>query len=699
MMQMTLGYPVWYVGLCVLASLFLAGFLYYRESHFQGQAPWLKWTLGFIRFLAVFILTFFLLGPVLRSRLTEIRKPIVLIAQDASESVGASLSRDRRKEYLAQLDRIEKELGDDFEVRTYSFGESVREGLDTGFQDKVSNLSEMLRFGADLFGGENLGAVLLATDGIYNEGSNPIYSRTKLGAPVFALALGDTVPKKDLVLKRVFHNKIAYLGDQFTVQADIAAVNCAGAATTLSVYKVQGESAQLLQKLPVQIDRKDFFDTRELVLDADKSGVQRYRLTLSSVAGEAVAGNNVQEIFVDVLDARQKILILAHAPHPDLSALRQSLLNNKNYQVETAFINDFKGALAGYDFVIFHQLPSRTNNLNSQLAELNRNRTPRWFIAGLQADFNRLNEVQNLLVIQADARSVNEVQARVAGNFNLFLIDEQIRNELGNYPPLSAPFGEFRSAGQAQTFLFQRIRKIDTEYPLLSFGDPGGVRTGVLAAEGLWRWRLFNYLQNENHVFFDNLLSKMVQYLSVKEDKRKFRVSLAKNIFDENEPVVFDAELYNNTFELINEPDVRLTLVNQKGKEFNFTFNKSGRAYSLNAGILPVGEYRFRASVNNGGETLTFEGQCSVRPIQLELFETTADHGILATISRESGGRLLYQKDLAGFSEMVRGLNSAKPVIYQTVRTRPLINLRWLFGILIGLLSLEWFLRRYFGSY
>lgn len=698
-MEMTLGYPVWYLVLCVLASLFFAGFLYYREQHFQGQAPWLKWVLGLIRFFAVFILTFFLLGPVIRSRLTEVRKPVVLIAQDVSESVGAAIPKDSKENYLDQLQRIEKELGDDFEVRTYSFGESVREGLDTGFQDKVSNLSEMLRFGADLFGGENLGAVLLATDGIYNEGSNPIYSRTKLGAPVFALALGDTVPKKDLVLKRVFHNKIAYLGDQFSVQADIAAVNCAGAASTLSVYKVQGESAQLLQTIPIRIDRNDFFETRELVLDADKSGVQRFRLVLSRVEGEAVAGNNVQEIFVDVLDARQKILILAHAPHPDLSALRQSLSVNKNYQVETAFAADFKGNLAGYDFVVLHQLPSRTNNLNSQLTELNRNRTPRWFIAGMQTDFNRLNEVQNLLVIQADARSVNEVQAKVAGNFNLFLLDEQIRNELGNYPPLSAPFGEFRNAGQAQTFLYQRIRKIDTEYPLLSFGDPGGIRTGVLAGEGLWRWRLFNYLQNENHLFFDNLLSKMVQYLSVKEDKRKFRVSLAKNIFDENEPVVFDAELYNNSFELINEPDARLVLINQKGKEFNFTFNKSGRAYSLNAGILPVGEYRFRASVNNGGENLSFEGQFSVRPIQLELFETTADHGILATLAKESGGRLLYRQDLEGFSEMIRGLNSAKPVIYQTVRTRPLINLKWLFGILIGLLSLEWFLRRYFGSY
>jgi hypothetical protein len=38
-------------------------------------------------------------------------------------------------------------------------------------------------------------------------------------------------------------------------------------------------------------------------------------------------------------------------------------------------------------------------------------------------------------------------------------------------------------------------------------------------------------------------------------------------------------------------------------------------------------------------------------------------------------------------------------VIYQTNRTNPLINLKWIFALLAGLLTLEWFLRRYFGAY
>lgn len=682
-----------------MAGAAIAGVLYFRDTRFQEKGPWLKWLLATIRFLAIFILSIFLLEPVLRFVQREVRKPIVVLAQDVSESVRNSFKGEARAQYVAQLNTLTEALDADFEVRTYAFGSTMREGLDTAFRDKSSNISDAIRSVADVYGGSPLAAVVLASDGIFNAGSNPIYVRSKLNAPIFTVALGDTTPKKDLVLKRVFYNKIAYLGDQFSIQVDISAVNCAGASTTLSVYKVEDSGDRVILQRPVRIDQSSYFNTQEIILDADKPGVQRYRLVLSKIKGESSAQNNTQEIFVDVLDARQKVLILGLSPHPDISALKQSLQVNKNYQIETAFINEFKGNLTAYDLVIFHQLPSRTQPLTPQLTILNKNRTPRWFVAGLQTDFNRLNQVQNLLGFQADTRSANDVQARVAPNFGLFTLDEKYRVDLPTYPPLSAPFGEFRASAQAQPLLYQRIRKIDTEYPLLVFGENDGTRIGVLAAEGIWRWRLFNYLQQENHQFIDDLTSKMVQYLSVKEDKRKFRVSVVKNIFDENEPVLFDAELYNNSFERINEPDVRMVITNERGKEFTFTMNKSGNAYALNAGVFPVGNYRFAATVAYSGEQLRAEGKFSVQPVQLEGFETTADHNLLGLLSTQSGGKRLTPDELNALPELIRQLNTAKPVIYESARTRSLINLRWIFGILVGLLSLEWFLRRYFGDY
>ena len=49
--------------------------------------------------------------------------------------------------------------------------------------------------------------------------------------------------------------------------------------------------------------------------------------------------------------------------------------------------------------------------------------------------------------------------------------------------------------------------------------------------------------------------------------------------------------------------------------------------------------------------------------------------------------------------EKLKNKKSVKPVIYQTTKTRSVINLKWLCFLLMGLLTLEWFMRRYHGSY
>ncbi|MDX1941520.1 MAG: hypothetical protein SFU99_13260 [Saprospiraceae bacterium] len=699
MANLTFQYPAWYLILCVLLGAAYALILYYRDKTFHEQSQRLNWLLGALRFITVTLLSMLLLSPLLKSLITESKKPVIILAQDQSESVAAEMNEQERTAYQKSFEDLAKELARDYEVQQYAFGGEVREGVDFTFQDKVTNVSKLLTNVYDLYSNQNLGAIILATDGIYNEGSNPLYLNTKLTAPVYTVALGDTTVKKDVVLKRVFHNKIAYLGDKFTVQLDIAAQNCTGANTSLSVYKLEGNNARKLQQTPVNIDRSDFFITREVILDADQSGVQRFRIVVEPIAGEATNANNSKEIFIDVLDARQKILIVANSPHPDVTALRQSINANKNYQVDLAYANDLKVNIADYDFVILHQLPSRNFDASGIINTLQKERIPRLFIAGMQTNFVRLNQLQSLITIQSDGRNSNDVQGRPVGTFNNFTLSEELIQNLPNFPPLTAPFGEFEPAPDASVLLTQRIGKLDTRYPLFVLGEENGVKVGVLCAEGIWKWRLFDFLQHQNHQIFDEILGKSVQFLSLKEDKRKFRVTPTKNIFNENEPVLFDAELYNDNYELINEPDARIVITNSSGKDFDFTFNKNGRSYSLNAGIFPTGNYTFRATVTNAGQNLTATGQFSVQPVQLELFETTANHNLLRLLSEQYGGAMVYPDNIAQITDLIKEKGTVKPVIFETSKTRAVINLKWIFFLLLLLLTGEWFLRRYFGAY
>lgn len=699
MESLTFQYPTWYFIFCLLAGLVGAFLVYFRDETFKDSPSWLRSLLAFLRFSSIFLIAILLLEPLLKSLITETKNPIVVVAQDLSESIGSEMNETQQADYQSVISGLKTQLGEKYEVREYAFGDRVREGIDFKYEDKVSDLSEMMSSVYDNYSNQNLGAVVIATDGIYNKGSNPLYSGVKLSVPIYTVPLGDTIPKRDLLIKRVFNNKIVYLGDKFNIQADIAAINGGGTNSKLVLSKIEGDKTKKLQEIPIGINKNDFFTTKELILDTDQPGIQRYRLSLSKINGEATTSNNYKDIFIDVLDARQKILILGNAPHPDLTAIKQSLEKTKNYEVSIGFGSDGKTNPAEFDFVIMHQLPSLTNPAMSILSTMDKNKTPRLFILGMQSDFNIINQIQNFVSIKGDNKNTNDVQATVATDFNLFTISDEVRDGLTKFAPLTAPFGEFKEIGNGQTLLYQRISKIDTKYPLLTLGEANGIRTGILAGEGLYKWKLFDYLQNQNHDIFEEVMGKTVQYLSLKEDKRKYRVSHSKNIYNENEPVVFDAELYNENFELINEPDATISIKSSDGKSYPFTFNKTARNYSLNVGVFPVGNYSFSSSVLSAGQKLKFDGQFSVQPVQLESFETTADHGLLKLIAEKSGGKMLYPKELSGLPELLESEGRVKPVIFNTSKTKSVINLKWLFLGLFLLLGLEWFLRRYFGSY
>lgn len=700
MENLSFQYPTWYILFCLLLGLTYALVLYFRNDTFKEKAGILNWILGILRFLGVSLLSILLLSPLLKSLVLEVKKPVIVIAQDQSESILSDMTKAQKTQYQRTFEQFETELGSNYDIKKYAFGNEVKEGINFEFTDKVSNISEFLKYVYDLYSNQNLGAVIMASDGIYNEGSNPIYSGAKLSAPIYTVALGDTTPKKDLSLKRVFYNKIAYLGDRFSIQVDISAQNCNASNTILTISKVEGGTINRLERIPVSIDKDDFFTTKEVILNADKAGVQRYRISLNEIAGEVTTVNNTKDIFIDVLDARQKILVLANSPHPDLTAIKQSVSKNKNYEIEIAYATDANLDLRAYDFVILHQLPAKTNKIVDILRVLNEQKTPRLFIVGTQSNFLEVSRVQSLVTITADPRNTNDVQAAFAKDFSLFTLDEELKTKLPNFAPLLAPFGDFKASPNATVLLYQRIGKIDTKYPLFVLGEQNGIKTGVLCGEGIWKWRLFDFLQHENHNLFEELIGKSFQYLTLKEDKRRFRISMNKNIFNENEEVYFDAELYNENYELINEPDVALTITNESGKEFKFTFDRNNsRSYSLNASFFPVGNYRFRGTVISNGQQLSYDGQFSVQPIQLELYETTANHGLLKMLSEQYGGQLIYPDQLSGLPQMIKDKDTVFPTIYETSKTRSVINLKWIFFILLFLIVTEWFIRRYFGSY
>lgn len=697
--SITIPFPWWYLIGCLLLGALAAALLYYRESVFAEKPRTLRLGLAVLRGMTVALLAFLLLSPLLKRMETEIRKPAVVFLHDASESLARGVGRDSLERLRSGLADLAYGLSGDYDVEHLSFGEMVRTGIPDTFMDKETDLEQALRHVGEVFDPRQLGAVILVSDGIHNRGAHPLYSPALGKAPLYSVAIGDPTPSRDLAIKRLFHNRIAYKGDRFTVQLDISARYAEGESSELQVHDLTGGTPRLLLKEPVRPDGATHFETREVVLEAGESGLRRYRFSLVPLQGERNLANNSREMFIEVLDARQRILILADAPHPDISAIRQALATGKNYQAEVRMRGESGPALKDYDLLILHQLPSGRQPSDGFLQEWKQARVPSWFILTPQSDLRMLAQFQGLLQVRGDGRNANEVYPQWAGGFQLFTLSDALTRGLPRFPPLTAPFGEFAAGPGARVLMNQRIGSVTTDYPLWVLGEEDGIRKSVLAGEGLWRWRVFDFLQQKRHELSDELITKTVQYLALKEDKRRFRVTPARQVFQENESVVLDGELYNDNWELINDPEVQVTLKNAAGEEFPYAMSRSSSGYSLQAGMFPPGEYAFTARTALNRQDLAAGGRFTVQSMDLEGADLQADHNLLRAMSEESGGALVPLEDLGRIADMIRANPQIKPVMYASSHTRPLIDWRWLFGLLLLLLGLEWFIRRYSGAY
>jgi hypothetical protein len=90
--------------------------------------------LGLLRWLSVTLLSALLLSPLLKSFFTETKKPIVVLAQDQSESVaGVDLQGAMLWNNISKIGAsLKNALSENYEVHELAFGDQVREGC--GFQ-------------------------------------------------------------------------------------------------------------------------------------------------------------------------------------------------------------------------------------------------------------------------------------------------------------------------------------------------------------------------------------------------------------------------------------------------------------------------------------------------------------------------------------------------------------------------------------
>jgi hypothetical protein len=692
--KFALQHSPWLLLLCLGLAIAYAWLLY------SAKAPWpagLNRALAGVRGVVVFvILVLLLLNPLILQRSYQAERATVVLAIDNSASLALVHSPAFLDSLRRQLNALEQRLKGaniDTDIQLLTSSE-LPKGFawdSLRFDGQETNLQKMLRQVQNNYENRNLDKVVLLSDGIHNQGLSPAFVQYPF--PIYSVGLGDPTPKRDIRLATILANKIAYQGNRFPIVAEVAH----NGYTEREVQVYLSQQGRVIDRKTVRLGDDEGLSQVTLYAEAAQKGMQRYTVSVDVLPGEFNKENNSRDVYVEVIDGREKILIAAAAPHPDLKALRAALANKDNYSLEIYIPGVTpEPKEARYDLVVLHQIPNRFGRGNELIKRYEQ--SARWFILGTQSDVNTFNQQKLGLRIDGRMGQVDKVTPALNAQFSLFTLEATQAERLRKYPPLTVPFGEYTLTGEAQVLLYQRVGNIETEKPLLLLNNTGEKPVGILTGDGLWQWRMEEFDLSDNHEAVDELLTKTVQLLTTKEDKRRLRVYPTDNEFYDFQKISFETELYNAIYERVYDTKISLTITDEEGQQRRYNYTPTAGNTRFDISSLPKGVYRYAASANVQGKTETVGGEFVVKSVQLESIQTTADHALLQQLSDNSGGAFFAPQ---AFEQLAQALieNRKPDLLHSSASQQSLIHWYWLFGLFLALLTLEWVLRKYQGGY
>lgn len=685
------GYSPFFIPLCLLGGAAYAYFLY--SSKYPWSNAW-NYILSGLRFIVVSVLLFLLLGPFVRYIKSFTEKAIIVIALDNSASmVDGKLATQKaaiENEINSFKKSVSSSLNVDVEIRglngTAISGETIE------FDQPATNLSAQLEEIKNIYENRPLSQVILVSDGIVNQGNSPLYSA--FAFPIHTVGTGDTTVKNDLVLKNIYSNKVAFIGNKFPIVAEI--VNQGFKGKEIKVQLLQ--KGNLVDKKSILLENGAGIAKVEFTVQATNKGLQGYTIQIIPEKGEYSEKNNSATTYIDVIDTKTNILLVAPAPHPDIQAIARVIAKNENYSF-TYFIpgiTEYKEDR--YGLVIFHQVPNQLGIGSDVMTKLMSQSAATWFIAGPETEWQIFNKENKVVKLENFNGQSDAVTPCIVSNFSAFSLESAHKDYISKYPPMDVPFGDIKLLASSKSILVQKIGSTTTEKPLLAYAENDGKKSAVLMGSGLWQWSLQEYAEYKNQETFDELVMKTVQYLSTTVDKRKLRIYPVSNEFLESEKPSFRAEVYNGLYEKVFGQKIDLEIKSESGKKSVYTFYNSENGAPFETASMPEGVYTFtaKATVNNVAEVSS--GQFLVKRISLESLNQTADHDFLRKLAQQNSGQFVKQGKM---NDLVTVLNQKPPKgrTYSREENEPLINLTWIFFGLLALVSVEWFFRKFLGGY
>lgn len=760
-MPLSLGHSAWLLALAASAAGALTWWAYRHPT--PPLSGGRRALLGGLRFLALAIVLFLLFEPVWRQISEAETPPAVAVLLDESESLrvtaaagstagGASAEAlpeagapadttgDPRPAVRRALAQLEGSDLSNARLHFFGFSNAARrlpggasEALDAlRFDGSRTDLTAALQSAREQLEGQNLRAIVLASDGQYNSGKNPLYWADRAPVPVHTVVLGDTTRQRDVVLRRAEANDLSYVDTAVPVRALVQAEGFGGQAVQVSLWDGQ----QRLDTARLTLPEGTAERAATLTFTPEEAGLKRLTASVARLDGEATYRNNTQSVALRVLEQKRQVLLLGAAPSPDFASTRRLLEQDPTAEV-TALIPKQPGgfyggtlpdSLSSFDVVVLAGFPGTAvapQTARRVAQAISAEGLPALFLLGRQTDLQALqayfgealpavpeqvrsSSVEALFVPtaagqrhpvldlpQATAPTAGPVDTSSAGNAPPGGAGSGVWTRL---PPLRKSQTRWQTAPDARTLATAQVRGVDTGEALLLVQRRAGQRAAMLLGTGTWRWANLPEALSGAASRWPALLANLVQWTSAAENDRPVRVEPVQPTFAGGDAVRLTGQVYDESLQPVDGASVEITLSSPDGKRYPLQMQGQGQGrYVLEAPALPPGRYDYEATAQKNGQTLgTDQGTFAVGSTTFEYRHTRANAALMRQIAQRSGGSFHAADDPGTLPRQIAEAG-LEPLVMRTPQETQLWQR---YGFLVAallLLGAEWILRRRSG--
>jgi len=653
---------------------------------------------------------------------TERKPPLIAVAIDHSASMAV---QDPDGPRLNQLQRalqqdLKKIISADFARQYFQFDGAVRSMGEARFDSlnlsgDATNISLALQSISAQLREQNLTAILLFSDGNYNQGGDPSRSAEALDVPIYTVGVGSTQQPADLSITAVDANPFAYTDENTPIQVSISSVGIENAKPTLSLV----EGGQVVVSTPLSVSKSPNQQTVLLNWTAKSEGRKKLTVQVSQVSGELARENNSRTLYIDVLKSRLLVTLLAGCVSPDIAFFTNALAADTRYRLQVLvqrndgllYTRDNRSSrldsLDQTDLLVLMNFPtSRTNEAYLEQVEksLASYARPVLLLTGAETAFDKMARWQRWLAIRTETLQVGDFPASIS------LSAEGLNHPIMQIPASSAGTASawnllppiwvhhriksVRPGGQVLATVRSSSEANQEPWPFIVVLSDGLVHSAAILGSSLWRWSLMMKGIGNEDGLYDAFINNLLRWLQLEQKKELVNLTLNKSSYRFGEPVLVQVKLFDARLNPVIGAMVAVQLKTANEQKNLLAAEVGNGTYELTLNPETPGDYEIQVMAQKEGHPLgTSHSLFSVGEYSEELSVQICQKEMLQTLASISGGRYIPVDSLASW----QGVLPKQSLSQVRHRHFNLWNHGLVLLMIIACLAAEWWLRKWKG--